>query len=100
MSPSIERRFRKGAVSPLTWDPVSGGKPAWICFDDVLDADLGEASLTDVDAALILARRITHTGVPLVVISLGDQGIAAAWGDRSFRVTLPAVRSVNSVGAT
>ena len=61
--------------------------------------ELGEAALADADAVLALARRITHTGVPLVVISLGDHGIVAAWGDRSFRVTPPVVRSVNSVGA-
>lgn len=61
--------------------------------------DLGGSALPDPDAALALARRLTQGGVPLVVISLGDQGIVAAWGDRSFRIVPPAVRAINSVGA-
>jgi hypothetical protein len=41
MGPAIRKQFdaRKGAF--VTWDPVKGGKRAWICYEDKITEDLG-----------------------------------------------------------
>ena len=41
MTDSIRRRFEEAEKAKLTWDPVAGGKRAWICFDDDKTYDLG-----------------------------------------------------------
>lgn len=57
MDPSVRARFDRTKIAPRNWDPVNGGKRAWICFDDSITEDLG----TDPDGAgfaLISARML------------------------------------------
>lgn len=41
MTESIKARFEKSEKTGLTWDPVKGGKWAFVCFDDDRQYDLG-----------------------------------------------------------
>ncbi len=52
MEPTLERRFLEYEKSPTTWDPIKGGKRAWVCFDDSItvgwDVMPSEASISAV----------------------------------------------------
>lgn len=45
------------------------------------------------------ARRLLATGVELVVVTLGSDGLLAVTGDEVLRLRPPAVRTVNPIGA-
>ncbi|MHB8635777.1 MAG: hypothetical protein ACYC96_04815 [Fimbriimonadaceae bacterium] len=52
-----EQRFHERAErADVTWDPASGGKRAWVCFEDDKTYDLG----ADLDGARFaeIARRM------------------------------------------
>lgn len=39
---SIEERIVKARTATPTWDPVTGGRRAWVCFDDHKAVELGD----------------------------------------------------------
>ncbi len=41
MDEPIRRRFEKWQSAPVNWDPIKGGKRAWLCFEDSKNATLG-----------------------------------------------------------
>ncbi len=41
MEAKIRARFEDGVTAPLTWSPIDGGSPAFVCFRDSLTEDLG-----------------------------------------------------------
>ncbi len=89
-------------VRPQLVDPARYRErlPQWCRSADVL-------RLSDDDLAHLLpgtgpepAARILHGyGVPLVVVTLGGEGVFASFGGRALRVPSPAVDVVDTVGA-
>ena len=63
MSSKLQNLFERARTSPLTWDPVRGGKRAWVCFDDDQTYDLG-ADSDKVRFNLIAERMMTGRYYP------------------------------------
>lgn len=56
MRPDIRARFEAWEASPLTWSANDGGTPAWVCFRDSLEVDIGPDP--DGDRFDVLAQRM------------------------------------------
>ncbi len=42
MEPREKRLWEKAKAAPANWDPIEGGREAWVCFKDDLTYDLGK----------------------------------------------------------
>jgi len=85
MEAEIERRFREYEHKPLAWDPIKGGKKAFICFNDSLTAGIGE-DLTGQRFEIIANRMLSGTYYPMDAVEFfgrfQDEGRNIRPGDR------------------
>ncbi len=61
--------------------------------------ELSGRTIRTTDDAIAVARELGRRGLHLVVISLGAEGLVAAWEDRVYSIAPPVLKAVNTVGA-
>jgi hypothetical protein len=63
----LELQIRDAKNAIPTWNAVTGGKRAWVCFDDFLETEIGEDPTSVIFEALV-ARMMTGNYYPSDVI--------------------------------
>ena len=83
----------------FTLDELIKIKPFLIKPNEQEITDIADIDINDMDSVFEVARSIHKKGIQNVMISLGAKGFAFCCGDGEYKVTVPNIEPVSTIGA-